>query len=186
MKSRCSSFEILCWSILDHEPPQVAEKGQQLVPSFRYNLHARYAGHRQRSLHNYQTTINKLKRQPTTLSVSISSWWIDNTSAMMAPLFRMTPFGSPVVPLVYIIVHMFVFCLGGRSWSEKPCKDGLNNDFATIPHMIITTQIRDCYWCMLTSRANSSQEKHVTLSSSASSFCLLEIFPKLTMASQRR
>lgn len=61
-------------------------------------------------------------KQHTTLSVNNSIWSTDKTSAMRAPLLRMTPFGSPVVPLVYIIVHTFVFSLGGKScwiWTFK-------------------------------------------------------------------
>ena len=56
----------------------------------------------------------------TTLSVSKSRWSVDNTSAIIAAFVRMTPFGSPVVPLVYIIVQMSVFCFGGSSSFELP------------------------------------------------------------------
>jgi hypothetical protein len=37
-------------------------------------------------------------------------------------LVRMTPFGSPVVPLVYIIVQTSVLCFGGNSQSKLPCQ----------------------------------------------------------------
>ena len=47
-------------------------------------------------------------------------WSIDNTSAMKASFLIMTPLGSPVVPLVYIIVQMSVFFFDGRSQSRLP------------------------------------------------------------------
>lgn len=43
------------------------------------------------------------------------------------------------------------------------------------------------HWCQfLTNKENSSQEKQDTPSSSAASFCELEIFPKLTIAEEQR
>ena len=56
----------------------------------------------------------------TTLSVNKSIWSTDNTSHMKASFLMMTPLGSPVVPLVYIIVQISVFFFCGRSKSKLP------------------------------------------------------------------
>lgn len=63
----------------------------------------------------------------TTLSVNIIIWSIDNTSDMKASFLIMTPLGSPVVPLVYIIVQMSVFFFGGRSHSKLPWRKKENS-----------------------------------------------------------
>jgi len=52
-------------------------------------------------------------------SVTSSILSMDKTWTEIAALFKITPLGSPVVPLVYIIVQMSVFRLRGRFASSK-------------------------------------------------------------------
>uniref|UniRef100_A0A0A9EWH6 Uncharacterized protein n=1 Tax=Arundo donax TaxID=35708 RepID=A0A0A9EWH6_ARUDO len=71
---------------------------------------------------------------------------------MIALFVIITPFGSPVVPLVYMIVQISSFCFLGSSWSFSPIEE------------------------------NSCQEKQDIPNFPASIFSSLVTSPKLTMA----
>ena len=130
----------------------------------------------------------------TALSVMSINWSMDNTSVMIALFVRMTPFGSPVVPLVYIIVHISVFCFGGSSQSKEPWEtSGSRWNFWkiwlnwTVKHYFDHNIIKGTWqYQHLTSSENSFQEKRDTPSSSASFFCVLETYAKLTIVEEGR
>lgn len=114
---------------------------------------------------------------------------IDNTSAIIAPFVRMTPFGSPVVPLVYIIVQTLVFWYVGNSQFKVPCN--WSRQYQIEGSVKITVRQKGTFIYTensldrrRTNLENSSQEKQDTPNSSASCFCALEIFAKLTIAEQ--
>lgn len=62
--------------------------------------------------------------KPLTSSFMLPKWkFIPDISQIMFSLLIITPFGSPVVPLVYIIVHISLFFFSGSSNSlPMPCK----------------------------------------------------------------